>query len=760
MQEWYIQRGAEQYGPYSWEQLAEMAAAGRLLPSDALWRSGAGQWRQAADLPGLFPAHGAPPLPARPPRRKNRGFGCLGCLAGLLLSLLLCVAGSSLALYWNANRDSDNLAIGRPVSLATATIDVGGGSVVVNKPGQALHNLTIDIPPDAYDRRVSFTIQAHEITGHKLGPYFNPVTPLIAVDNGGDLAGEPMLITIPVNVAADQFALAFYYDRRTGALEGLTPVEVRDGEIVAATRRFSDIVVSAVQVDELSAAFAIDTGFRPGYDDWQFPNHGSYVAPRGHCAGQAISALWYFYERRTNNNARPLYGRYDNNGRYGTIDFWEDDSWGIRLSSVVQQELNWAHPTRRMLLDYRGHNDPLTWMAFGYVLLLTRKPQYVGIASSTSGGAHAIIVYRMDQDGLYVADPNYPGQERRIAYRDGRFEPYHSGASATIIAAGGGTAYDKIGYFPLTRWVDWEQIGQRWAELENGQVGDDYFDGYLLVYRAGEAPGTAWTPLEDVLVTDEAETAKPGAQYQGKLRVTLRLQNARMSLYRGTDLVDRATVTPQNYAGLTVDLQDGVNDLGFLVEMMHQETNPTTGVIHLTWEYVDFRRVTVIYNSEDITGEWQGHFVIDEADKLTQFVEDVIVSVIMAPGVRDLLEGLSGAPIDEAKAREAARAGITTPGVGVEIPLAVQIDECDEQSGRCRVQVAMLDHDGSLIQQTARGNYREGVLTFSFSSPEGFTFKYEGRLAATNRLAGSFTADALRLVSEAMSGRWQLERME
>jgi hypothetical protein len=119
--------------------------------------------------------------------------------------------------------------------------------------------------------------------------------------------------------AADQFALACYYDRRTGALEGLTPVEVRDGAIVAATRRFSDIVVRAVQVDELSAAFAIETGFRPGYDDWQFPNHGFYVEPRGHCAGQAISALWYFHERRTNNNARPLYGRYDNNGRYGTI---------------------------------------------------------------------------------------------------------------------------------------------------------------------------------------------------------------------------------------------------------------------------------------------------------------------------------------------------------------------------------------------------------------------------------------------------------
>jgi len=38
----------------------------------------------------------------------------------------------------------------------------------------------------------------------------------------------------------------------------------------------------------------IDSGFRPGIDDWEFTNYGSYITPDGECEGQSLTALWYY----------------------------------------------------------------------------------------------------------------------------------------------------------------------------------------------------------------------------------------------------------------------------------------------------------------------------------------------------------------------------------------------------------------------------------------------------------------------------------
>ena len=60
-----------------------------------------------------------------------------------------------------------------------------------------------------------------------------------------------------------------------------------------------------------------------------------------------------------------------------------------------------------------------------------------------------MICYRIKDGNLYISDPNYPGNtERRIAYANGNFQPYNSGANADEIAAGHGKAYSTIQYSP------------------------------------------------------------------------------------------------------------------------------------------------------------------------------------------------------------------------------------------------------------------------------------------------------------------------
>jgi uncharacterized RDD family membrane protein YckC len=54
--QWHVGRGGQSTGPYSTEQLREMAAAGRISPGDLVWKEGMGEWADCATVQGLFPA--------------------------------------------------------------------------------------------------------------------------------------------------------------------------------------------------------------------------------------------------------------------------------------------------------------------------------------------------------------------------------------------------------------------------------------------------------------------------------------------------------------------------------------------------------------------------------------------------------------------------------------------------------------------------------------------------------------------------------
>lgn len=62
---WYLSRDSQVFGPVTDEQLAQSAAAGRILPTDQLNVAGEPNWLLASAIPGLFPAP-APPPPLAP----------------------------------------------------------------------------------------------------------------------------------------------------------------------------------------------------------------------------------------------------------------------------------------------------------------------------------------------------------------------------------------------------------------------------------------------------------------------------------------------------------------------------------------------------------------------------------------------------------------------------------------------------------------------------------------------------------------------
>jgi uncharacterized RDD family membrane protein YckC len=70
---WYVGRNGEQSGPFSPQQLKQMANAGQLSPADLLWKDGMPNWVPCSSVKGLFlePNLGTTPPSSRPALRPT-----------------------------------------------------------------------------------------------------------------------------------------------------------------------------------------------------------------------------------------------------------------------------------------------------------------------------------------------------------------------------------------------------------------------------------------------------------------------------------------------------------------------------------------------------------------------------------------------------------------------------------------------------------------------------------------------------------------
>ena len=664
---------------------------------------------------------------------------------------------------WGLTAARRTLSLAAKTKLLTETVAASGGEILVSDPNSEINGLQISVPANAYDEETRFTISTKPIKAHRFGELFDPITPLITIDNGHGFAAEPMTVEIPIQLGPDEFAMAFFFDRRTGKLEGIPLAGLTADRLTLVTSHFSDMVVSRIKVDKLGNP-SIETGFAPGVDDWQFTNYGSIIAPGGHCAGQSISMMWYYYEKRLGAGERPLYGRYDNN-RYGlgTIDFYEDDSWGYRLASTVQRSIDWDAKSRTMFNALGWTSDSLTWHAFAYSMALTGEPQYVAIGryEKDKDGkdvrrGHAMVVYKIDGNTLYIADPNYPGQANRtIHYENGAFLPYASGDNARDITASGVKSYPEIRYMAKSAMVDWDQIGVEYAKMLDGKAGATKFPAYILsVLRYDpEAKQADWQVDPEVIEIDEAETVQTGQQYRGKLRFSVAMHSSEdfeVVLYDGTKKIETVHRDNTGRAYFTVPLTPGVHDLGFYITNIKEKT-----VNGQQFEFLydnDFRRVKVIYERPDLSGVWEGTYRVADAGKALKYVEDVLTQIVLAFGFVET----------EAEARAAAAEAIVqNPNLYDDHPLRITLEAIDpEKLDRYRATVQMMGDDGSVIENQVEATFEAGVFKISFVEEMGSRMTYLGQLDGKDRLVGAFDVTAWGLVKNGVIGEWELERVD
>ena len=351
-------------------------------------------------------------------------------------------------------KPSKNLEINSIDELLEELIPSNGGIINVQATGSVIDGMQIKIPENSYPVSKTFSISTADIENHKFGDNFNPITPLIIVENGGGYADGIIEITIPINISQGEIPLGFYYNEISGTLESIPTKEYSNNSITLLTRHFmsesdlknetsaeksspvpvstaSKLVVSSISESLINASPIISSGFMVGTDDWEFTNYGSYIAPGGHCAGQNMAAMWYYYEQK-------LQGKEQLFGRFSTLDnIWQDNAIGYRFCSVIHADLEWDGYMVSLfdkLIDKNQELDKMKFYTIAGAMLVTGEPQGIGIYRQTGTyadgspkyGGHDLICYQIapNEGKLFISDPNEPGNGQTILLKIDKFEPY------------------------------------------------------------------------------------------------------------------------------------------------------------------------------------------------------------------------------------------------------------------------------------------------------------------------------------------------
>jgi len=387
------------------------------------------------------------------------------------------------------------------------TTSAAGSTIIVNSNNSMINGMKIIIPPNCFSGSRKFIISTYDIKEHKFGELLKPISPLIKIKSNGGYADGIYEVTVPVVIENGSFPLVFIYDENNGKLEPL-PVQRYDASSVTfATRHFSTstlfsktakskiptiqsddgyslILVSSLQESIINQTPVISTGFKPGVDDWEFPNYGSYIAPRGHCAGQNMAAFWYFYEKR-------LKGAPGLHNLMSDVDnIWEDNNRGYRFCSVIFRDLSWEGTFIDFFEKYIDKNQSLDKLKFYLIagaMLITGEPQGIGIyrvSGQDSTGkdlysGHDLICYQIEPSAgkIYISDPNYPAVGQTIYFKNGKFEPYQASSEARMSKY----TYPYITYYAKTAYIEWDKIANRWKEVEDYKIGNDKFPTCFLV---------------------------------------------------------------------------------------------------------------------------------------------------------------------------------------------------------------------------------------------------------------------------------------
>ncbi len=380
-------------------------------------------------------------------------------------------------------QDSGMIRTEQSILITKQSIPSEGGTIELLGTQSPLEGLKITVPQSSYDATQEFTIAYSNILEHRLGSYFNPATPLIEISNGGQLANRMMQLKIPVSANPDVIRNAFYYDRKSGELEGITILKQESNFITVLLRHFSLIVISEIRKDSLIKQGGFSTGFQPAVNGFSFRNWGTYPEPDGICAGMSIGAAYYYKNYKSSVN---LYSYFQNKQLwFSTNDFWEDDSKGLKFATEIHQaqEIYWTNDNIDISEMLNAPQEDRFWNLI-YSMQLNKQAQLIVVQDSRKDTSHMIVGFSYRFNGniaeIKVYDPNYPAQESTIEFdlTTHTFKPYTSAANAQALEEGNVFVCDKISFVPLSSTIHSDDMDFLLQRVKNNTIGQGIFFPY------------------------------------------------------------------------------------------------------------------------------------------------------------------------------------------------------------------------------------------------------------------------------------------
>lgn len=480
-------------------------------------------------------------------------------------------------------------AIGNPVEVASETIGTDGGTISIDKPGDPIDGLTIDIPEGAYGSPTTFTISYQPILDVKAKDDARIFSPLISIDNGGDYSNELIEVRVPATIPEDYFAMAFFYDPENGYFEGLHTLNLDDNTVMFVTRHFSKVNLLGFPKYRLEK-LKVDTNFKPGRDTWNLANRGSYVSPGGYCSGMTLTALDHYEVRKRWEG--DLWKDDNDNGlgaEMKTPDFWRDDKWAIQLCSVANSSritkyglhciANYTKMAELLMPNSKITFDAQEFYNIALSLWYNKCPQLISVrCTSEDYVGHSLICYGINNNVLSIADPNYPSNtEIKLVYdtSNGRFEPYSSAQGLPDLESGRGIKFDVVVYSGYSYLYDWDKLRSLWEQFEREDFGE-YFPKYGILVTEYDAKGNEGASFE----LHPTQGLSTNAKYL-QFRIYAPF-DSRAYIYRFQDLGN--SLSPDR-----VELNLGDNLLGIYVE----------GENEGLWWWAGFDWVNITCNPEE-----------------------------------------------------------------------------------------------------------------------------------------------------------------
>ncbi len=358
--------------------------------------------------------------------------------------------------------EQKELKLGDVFGVGTYDIPVKGRVIFFN-PEDTTNSIKITFPANSYSSTKSVTLSKTRIKNSSFGEDIHPDSFLYSFDLGGEYSAKNIFIDIPIFVDTSLFSMAFLYDKITRDLDGIPTVRVSKTtpkRLSVIVRRSGSFFVSSIAKSKLNAN--VQTSFDPKLDNWEFPNYGTVISPTGQFAGQSLSALWYFYEQAAKGNPH-LYGHFDADHGAEQPKVWQDNNVGLQWAAETQQKLKWDAIAFQMIAPIDNGNVALTTSQLKYSILVTGKPQLISIIKDST--VLPLIVYKVENGTLYVADPNLPTTAAQIHPSVGAKTQYQTGVSMHALLTSGAKAFIDPTYLGARALIDWDAIGKTFESV-------------------------------------------------------------------------------------------------------------------------------------------------------------------------------------------------------------------------------------------------------------------------------------------------------